>query len=154
MISVEVIRHSNGDYYCFTDNGREITGINAFEWIKKVQDFGAGEILLTSIDKEGTKKGLDLELINSISKITEIPLIVHGGIGRLEDLEEGFKFNIDAIALSSVLHYNFIDNNNFSLDVKEGNIEFLKKNHGNKKNDISIDSIKKFLIQKSLKCRI
>lgn len=154
VISVEVIRHSNGDYYCFTDNGREITGINAFEWIKKVQDFGAGEILLTSIDKEGTKKGLDLELINSISKITEIPLIVHGGIGRLEDLEEGFKFNIDAIALSSVLHYNFIDNNNFSLDVKEGNIEFLKKNHGNKKNEISIDSIKKFLIQKSLKCRI
>ena len=154
VISVEVIRHSNGDYYCFTDNGREITGINAFEWIKKVQDFGAGEILLTSIDKEGTKKGLDLELINSISKITEIPLIVHGGIGRLEDLEEGFKFNIDAISLSSVLHYNFIDNNNFSLDVKEGNIEFLKKNHGNKKNEISIDSIKKFLIQKSLKCRI
>tara|TARA_B100001059_G_scaffold236132_1_gene284909 strand:+ start:18885 stop:19724 length:840 start_codon:yes stop_codon:yes gene_type:complete len=154
VISVEVIRHSNGDYYCFTNNGREITGINAFEWIKKVQDFGAGEILLTSIDKEGTKKGLDLELINSISKITEIPLIVHGGIGRLEDLEEGFKFNIDAIALSSVLHYNFIDNNNFSLDVKEGNIEFLKKNLGNKKNEISIDSIKKFLIQKSLKCRI
>tara|TARA_A100001011_G_scaffold199930_1_gene208222 strand:- start:7616 stop:8455 length:840 start_codon:yes stop_codon:yes gene_type:complete len=154
VIAVEVIRQTNGDYYCFTDNGREKTGINAFEWIKKVQDLGAGEIVLTSIDKEGTKKGLDLELINLISKITEIPLIAHGGIGRLEDFNEAFNYNLDAIALSSVLHYNFIDNNDFSLDVKEGNTEFLKKNVSTKINKITIDNIKKFLIEKGFKCRI
>ena len=154
VIAVEVIRQTNGYYYCFTDNGREKTGINAFEWIKKVQDLGAGEIVLTSIDKEGTKKGLDLELINLISKITEIPLIAHGGIGRLEDFNEAFNYNLDAIALSSVLHYNFIDNNDFSLDVKEGNTEFLKKNVSTKINKITIDNIKKFLIEKGFKCRI
>ncbi len=154
VIAVEVIRQTNGDYYCFTDNGREKTGINAFEWIKKVQDLGAGEIVLTSIDKEGTKKGLDLELINLISKITEIPLIAHGGIGRLEDFNEAFNYNLDAIALSSVLHYNFIDNNNFSLELKEGNTEFLKKNVSTKINKITIDNIKNFLIEKGFKCRI
>ena len=154
VIAVEVIRQTNGDYYCFTDNGREKTGINAFEWIKKVQDLGAGEIVLTSIDNEGTKKGLDLELIHLISKITEIPLIAHGGIGRLEDFNEAFNYNLDAIALSSVLHYNFIDNNNFSLEVKEGNTEFLKKNVNTKINKITIDNIKNFLIEKGFKCRI
>ena len=75
-----------------------------------------------------------MELINLISKITEIPLIAHGGIGRLEDFNEAFNYNLDAIALSSVLHYNFIDNNDFSLDVKEGNTEFLKKNVSTKIN--------------------
>ncbi len=153
VISVEVIKGSDGNYYCFTDNGREKTGINALEWVKKIQDLGAGEVVLTSIDKEGTRRGLDLDLINLISKIAEIPLIAHGGVGQLEDINQGFKFNLDGIALSSVLHYNLIDINSITK-IKEGNIEFLKKNRNIKKNGLTIENIKSFLINNGLKCRI
>jgi len=89
------------------DNGREQTGIDVIEWAKKVETLGAGEIMLTSIDKEGTKRGFDLELYNIISKVITIPIICCGGAGKKEHIADILSNSeLDAVALSSILHYN------------------------------------------------
>ena len=136
VIAVEVIKESNNRYFAYTDNGREYTGIDAFSWIKEVQLRGAGEILLTSIDKDGTGEGFDLNLINSVSKITNIPLIVHGSPSKPSHITELMKqTNVSGIALASMLHYPTALNapklfNNYD---DEGNIDFLMKSNSNKK---------------------
>ena len=76
------------------------------EWIKKIIDLGVGEILLTSIDQEGTEKGFDINLIKSVSKICSVPLIISGGMGKNQDLINVMNSsNIDAVAVASILHY-------------------------------------------------
>ncbi|NOR57829.1 MAG: imidazole glycerol phosphate synthase subunit HisF [Sulfurimonas sp.] len=91
----------------YTDNGREPTGVDVLEWVKKVEKLGAGEIMLTSIDKEGTKKGFDIDLNSAVSKVTNLPIISSGGAGSSQDVVELCNSsNIDAVALASILHYN------------------------------------------------
>jgi cyclase len=80
-IALEINQQSNGEYLCYTDNGREYTGINALEWAKKAEALGAGELIITSINKDGTKKGMDTSLIEKISNNASIPIIAHGGLG-------------------------------------------------------------------------
>ena len=100
----------------YTDNGRERTGLNAIDWAQKVQDLGAGEILVTSVDRDGTLKGLDLDLIGSMRSNLEIPLIASGGVGCLDDVAEAvIETGIDGIAIAGALHRGI-----FSIwDVKE-----------------------------------
>ncbi len=91
----------------YTDNGRERTGLDAIEWAKKAEELGAGEILLTSIDTEGTQKGFDLELTKSVAEVVSIPVIASGGAGSVQDIATCFKeTGVDAAAVASVLHYN------------------------------------------------
>lgn len=95
------------DWVIYTDNGREPTEISVFDWIKTIEDLGAGEIMLTSIDKDGTKLGFDMELINRAAQVASIPLVVSGGAGNLEHCVKALSVEeVDAIAVASILHYN------------------------------------------------
>ena len=90
----------------FTHGGRKKTGIDAVEWAQKMADFGAGEILLTSMDGDGTKAGYDLKLTKAVSEATPIPVIASGGVGNLEHLVEGVtKGGADAVLAASIFHF-------------------------------------------------
>lgn len=90
----------------FTHGGRKATGIDAIEWAIKMVDFGAGEILLTSMDRDGTKIGFDLELTRAISDAVEVPVIASGGVGTLNHLVEGVtKGKADAVLAASIFHF-------------------------------------------------
>ncbi len=104
--SIDVMKRSENSWEVYIDNGREPTGIDALEWVKKVEKLGAGEIMLTSIDMEGTKKGFDIELNKRVSEIVSIPIISCGGAGSDNDIINLIDgSNIDAVALASILHY-------------------------------------------------
>ena len=93
-------------YEVFTHGGRNATGINAIEWAKKMADFGAGELLVTSMDRDGTKKGFDNNLMKSISDVVDIPIIASGGAGSLKHLVDGIKKGeADAVLAASIFHY-------------------------------------------------
>jgi cyclase len=90
----------------FTHGGRKSTGINAVEWAKKMVDYGAGEILLTSMDRDGTKSGFDLELTRAISEAVDVPVIASGGVGNLQHLCDGVtEGKADAVLAASIFHF-------------------------------------------------
>ena len=80
VVALEAIKESGGKYLAYTDNGREFTGVDALEWSEEVVSLGAGELLVTSVDNEGTGQGFDLELLGNISSRVEVPVIGHGGL--------------------------------------------------------------------------
>ena len=89
------------------DGGREKTGIDIVDWVKEVNELGAGEILITSVDKEGTRKGMDIELINCVTSKSSVPVIASGGIGEESHVLEVVKeTKVDAIAIADMFHYN------------------------------------------------
>jgi len=131
VVSIEAIRQPDGTFQAFTDNGRNKTGREVISWARQIVELGAGEILLTSVDHEGTGEGLNVELIRQVNSNINIPLVVHGGIGNCEHVVEAVaeRKMISGIAISSMLHYEFVINNRKTDDFeKEGNIEFLKSN--------------------------
>lgn len=152
-ISIEAIKQANGKYLAYTDNGREYTGVEVLSWAKKVESLGAGEIVLTSIDKEGTGEGYDIELTKMVSQNVSIPVVASGGAGSAEDIYQVItQGGADAVILASILHYDFIQNHrtadNFS---QEGNIEFLKKGREfSRIKPTSIVDIKKYLKDKGV----
>ena len=90
----------------FTHGGRNPTGLDAIEWVKKMVDYGAGEILLTSMDRDGTKKGFDLALNRAVSEAVEVPIIASGGVGDLQHLVDGVKEGkADAVLAASIFHF-------------------------------------------------
>ena len=90
----------------FTHGGTQPTGIDAIEWAKKMKTFGAGELLVTSMDRDGTKKGFDIQLISTISDAVDIPVIASGGVGNLEHLLEGLiEGKADAVLAASIFHF-------------------------------------------------
>ncbi|MFT5873275.1 MAG: cyclase [Clostridium sp.] len=96
----------NTGWHVVINGGRIDTGLDAVEWAKKVEELGAGEILLTSMDADGTKKGYDIEFINAITGIVNIPVIASGGCGKLEDFYDVFeKSGADAALAASLFHY-------------------------------------------------
>lgn len=98
--------HEPSRWQIFTHGGRKPTGIDAVTWAKKVENDGAGEILLTSMDRDGTKKGFDLELTRTVSEAVGIPVIASGGVGSLEHLAEGITVGkADAVLAASVFHF-------------------------------------------------
>ncbi len=111
VLSIEAKKNGVNYWEAYTNTGRDHTGLNIIDWAKKGIDLGVGEILLTSIDNEGTRKGFDIELIKSFSKFLNnknisIPLIVSGGMGKLEDLKDLYNIEfIDTVAVADLLHY-------------------------------------------------
>ena len=104
--SIEAKKISQGKWEPYINCGREKTGLNLIDWIKKVQDDGCGEILLTSIDREGTEEGFDIDLIKSIYDIIYKPLIVSGGCGSIEDINYIKKnFKDCSVSIASIIHY-------------------------------------------------
>ena len=107
VLSVEAKKIDKDRWEVYTDNGRESTGIDVIEWLIKGESLGAGEVLLTSVDCEGTRKGFDLDLIKTASKSLSIPVIASGGMGRHKDLCDAIHIaDADAIAMADFLHYN------------------------------------------------
>jgi cyclase len=157
VIAIEAIKQSDGQYFAYTDNGREHTGIEVVSWAKQAESLGAGELVITSVDREGTGMGFDLDLIKRISEAVTIPLIIHGGASNENDILIAIKeCNIDAVALSSILHYYFIRNYNHTVSKEEeGNIEFLKSGKSfSKITPTTILNIKDFLISNNIEVRI
>ena len=106
VVSIEA-KKVNGGWEAYTDNGREKTGKDAIAWAFEAVRLGAGELLITSIDQEGTRNGCDIELIRSIAPNVPIPVIACGGIGSGRHVKEVIeKGKADAVALASALHYN------------------------------------------------
>ena len=123
VASIEVKKIQN-NWEIYTLSGREKTGIKVKEWIDKVQSLGAGEILITSIDKEGTRKGFDIDLLKLISKNIKVPMILSGGFGSLEDLNiVNLIKEIDAIAIADALHYNRHNIDQIKTEIKKNNWE-------------------------------
>ena len=106
-------------YEIFTHGGRQATGIDAVNWAAKMARFGAGEILLTSMDRDGTKDGFELNLTKKISEAVNIPVIASGGVGTLDHLVEGIKLGkADAVLAASIFHYDEIDLFNLKKQLK------------------------------------
>ena len=107
VLSVEAKKVKNNKWEVYTDNGRESTGIDVIEWVSEGKSLGAGEILLTSVDCEGTRKGFDIDLIKAVSDSVPIPIIASGGMGKYQDLYNAvYNADADAIAMADILHYN------------------------------------------------
>ena len=99
-------KQKNNKWEIFTHGGRNETGIDALEFSKKMEDCGAGELLVISMDRDGTQKGYDIELISKIEKSVNIPIIASGGVGTLEHLFEGIKYGkASAVLAASIFHY-------------------------------------------------
>jgi len=138
VASIVVKRSQKKIWKVWTDNAREVTNIDALEWILKVQELGVGEILLTSIDNDGTLKGLDFDLISYVSSFIKIPLIVGGGF-NLSDINKSnhYDCSFDAIAIGSVLHYK----KNTIEDIKSNlaKSSFQIRPQINKQNPLELD---------------
>jgi len=105
VVAVDIKRKDSG-WEVFTHGGRKPTGLDCMEWVKKMQDYGAGEILLTSMDRDGTKKGYDLEILSILSETINIPIIASGGAGTLEHIAEAFTIGkADAALCASIFHF-------------------------------------------------
>jgi cyclase len=106
VIAIDAKKIANNKWEIFTHGGTNSTGIDAIEYAKIIEKNGAGEILLTSMDKDGTKTGYDLELTRAISSLVSIPVIASGGVGSLDHLYEGFKIGLaSAVLAASIFHY-------------------------------------------------
>ena len=107
VLSVEAKQMGYDRWEVYTDNGRERTGLDVIDWIKKGVALGAGEILLTSVDREGTRKGFDTRLVQAVTKEVSVPVIASGGMGKPEDLIDAVNDGgADAVAMADILHYN------------------------------------------------
>lgn len=157
VVSIEAIRVANGQYEAYVNYGRDRTNVNALDWAKQAVDLGAGELMVTSIDREGTGKGFDLDLIRQISQSVSVPVIAGGGAGKLEDIYQVIvQGSADAVCIASILHYNFIrhyraTNADYS---QEGNTEFLKNLKGfSLIQDVTLPDVKSYLTQRQIYCR-
>jgi cyclase len=106
VLSIEAKKVADGRWEAYTDNGRERTGIDVVEWAQRGVDLGAGEVLLTSVDQEGTRKGFDVALTRAICGVVPVPVIASGGMGNPAHLIEVIKEGgADAVAMADILHY-------------------------------------------------
>jgi len=105
VIAIDARRRAEGGWEVFTHGGRRATGIDAVDWARRAAALGAGEILLTSMDRDGTRSGYDLELLRAVADAVDIPVIASGGVGTLEHLREGLlDGGADAALAASIFH--------------------------------------------------
>ena len=105
VLSVEAKQNGPGRWEAYTDNGREHTGLDVVEWIEHAVGLGAGEILLTAVDMEGTRKGLDLDLLRAVTARVEVPVITSGGFGPVADLAGAAAAGASGVAIADALHW-------------------------------------------------
>jgi cyclase len=106
VVAIDAKQTAPGKWQVFTHGGRNATGLDAVEWAQKMAALGAGELLLTSMDRDGTKSGFDLGLTRAVSDAVNIPVIASGGVGGLQDLADGIKIGkADAVLAASIFHY-------------------------------------------------
>lgn len=121
VLSIEAKRSRTqaGKWEAYYDNGREHSGLDVIEWVKKGVDMGAGEVLLTSIDSEGLEKGMDCELIEAVTNAVNVPIICSGGVGNAEHVLQAAKSGASAVAVAAVLHYGRTDVPTLKREIKE-----------------------------------
>jgi len=106
VVAIDAKQIAAGQWHVFTHGGRNDTGLDAIEWAKRVEALGAGEILLTSMDRDGTKNGFDLALTRAVSDAVKIPVIASGGVGNLQHLADGVtEGRADAVLAASIFHF-------------------------------------------------
>ena len=139
----------------YTDSGRTETNINVFDWIKEVQDMGVGEIILTSINNEGTGKGFNLNFYEKASKLCKIPLLAHGGTRNPEDAYKLFiNTDIDGLVIASAFHFNYYKELLNSKEIPvQGSTDFLRNKNYNNKFFFGIKDLKKYLKSKNINIR-
>ncbi len=149
-VSIEAIKQLDGRYLAFSDNGRNCSNKELLEWSKQIEDLGAGEIILTLVDKEGTGEGYDNKIIEIVSGQIKIPLVIHGGTGRKEHaLNLLSKINLSGIAIASMFHYEFLDSiSNTKVQKNEYDISNIKNIY-----PCSINQLKTYLSAEGLICR-
>jgi len=156
VVSIEAIRQRDGRFEAYTDNGREPTGVEVLEWAERAAALGAGELMITSVDREGTGAGFDLELTRGVADRVRIPVIACGGAGRLEHVRDvATRGGVSGICLASMLHYNFTRHHRDDGEFEgEGNIEYLKTRESlSKIQDATIPQLKASLQAHGVPCR-
>jgi cyclase len=124
VLSIEAKRIAPGKWEVFTDNGRERTGRDVVGWAREATRLGAGEILLTSVDQEGTRKGFDVDLVRAVVDATRVPVIASGGMGAIEHLlEVTTRGGADAVAIADALHYERIPLAEIRRRAREGGLQ-------------------------------
>ena len=169
-LSMEVYNDGRGNFECYVDYGRQRTGVDALVWAKQAVELGAGEIILTSVNNEGTGEGYDIELTAKISQSVSVPVVASGGAGKLKDvfdiIAEG---HADAVSAASIFHYCYakrVDSRWMQFDeprlrngeqIDSGNIDFLNQGYGGYRNFLvqpsTIPEVKKNLAEKGLPIR-
>lgn len=107
VIAIDAKKNEQGRYDVYVKGGRENTGLDLVEWVKKCESLGAGEVLLTSMDADGTRAGFDIDMLNAVCEVVNIPVIASGGCGSVQDIVDVFeKTNVDAALVASLFHFN------------------------------------------------
>lgn len=158
VVSIEAIKKPDGRYEAYVDYGRQSTGLDALEWAKQAVEFGAGELVVTSIDQEGTGKGFDLELTRQVAQSVPVPVIASGGAGNVTHVYEvATQGKADAVSVASLLHYHYIQKVQSHQDAdfsQEGNTEFLRQGTTfSKIQQATVDEVKACLIEHGIACR-
>lgn len=155
VVAIEAIRQPDGKYFAFIDNGREETGREVVQWAAEAAERGAGEIIITSVDKEGTAEGYDIELTRAVADAVPVPVIAHGGAGTAENMKRVItEGRASALAIASVFHYDAIQHLPAEAHAGEGNISFRQSGREfGKIQPTDISSIKKFLAAAGISCR-
>ncbi len=153
-VIIETVKIENNEYISFL-NGRELIKKKPLDWAKKVEGLGAGELILTSVNKEGLQGGFDHELVNKISKNVKIPVIAHGGAGNFEQVLELIKkTNISGVMIASLFHYHYLNFVTSKISKNIGNIEFLKNFKKKKVKKNLIIELKKYLKKNKVNVRL
>lgn len=106
VLSVEAKKIFHNKWEVYTDAGREKTDIDLIDWIKMMQEYGVGEIIISSVDYEGLKKGYELELLDTVRPFCKVPLVIHGGAGKPQDIYQAIIKGADGVCAASIYHYN------------------------------------------------
>ena len=154
VVSIEAMKR--GDRYeAFTDNGRERTGLDAIEWAVKAAELGAGELLVTSIEREGTGRGYDLALIRAIADRVEVPVVACGGAGKPSDVVDVIEAGASAASLASLLHYEFIQHYRVNPGevASDINLQHLNQPGFAKVQATSLTDLKEYLTERGFESR-
>ena len=161
VVSIAAKHRGQGRYEALTDNGREKSGKDVLDWARQAVDLGAGELLITSIDREGTGKGYDTALVRAVAQAVGVPVVACAGAGTKEHfLEVLAQGRADAVCAASIFHYcrlrEIIDGSKF---LEEGNIEFIKSARGplnfmnQRMRPVDIPTVKEYLSSQGICCR-
>lgn len=124
VVAIDAKKQADGSFHVYVNGGRKDTGLDAVEWAKQAVALGAGEILLTSMDKDGTKSGFDIALSNAVANAVNVPVIASGGAGTALDMVDVFQqTSVTGALAASVFHYGEIDIKDVKLKMKANQIE-------------------------------
>lgn len=157
VVSIEAIRRPDGVYEAYVDYGRQSTGVDAVEWAKRAAEQGAGELLVTSIEREGTGRGFDLELTRAIADAVPIPVIASGGAGSVAHVHDAIVLGrADAVCVASLFHYRYLRHTEYDTSAfqGEGNVEHLRRKGGFARiEDTTLPETKQYLAARGIGCR-